>query len=276
MTIDDIPPGDDELLLPDRQRSVRRRTLRALTPFLGIATLVAIWEVVVRARNIATYLVPPPSLVAETMVDEADILATNAVPTLIEAGLGFLVGNLVAVALAILFVHSDVASRALLPIAIFVRTIPIIAVAPLLVILFGYGLMPKVIVAALITFFPTLVNMMTGLRSVDRSLFELMDVLSASRREVLFKVRWYAALPYWFSALKVTVTMSVLGAIVAEWVGAREGLGYLVIQTTYDLRTPLLYATMVVTSLIALGGFLLIGVIEKLVIKWNPEERDVV
>lgn len=250
---------------------VGRRTV----PFIGIIVFLALWELIVRVYNIKPYLVPAPSLVFRTAIEQRSVLWSNAVPTMVEAGLGFVLGNLVAVALAILFVHSDTAYRALMPLAVFVRTIPIIAIAPLLVILFGYGLAPKVIVAGLITFFPTLINMVTGLRSVDPALIELMDVLSASRREVLFRVRWYSALPYWFSALKVSITMSVLGAIVAEWVGAREGLGYLVIQTTYDLRTPLLYATMAVTSLLALGGFGLIGLAERVFVKWAPDTDDV-
>ncbi len=255
--------------------SSRFRLGRILTPVAGITALLLIWEMIVRALSVPSYLVPAPTLVLETALNDREALLRNAVPTIVEASLGFVVGNLVAMILAVIFVHHDWAHRALMPVAIFVRTIPIIAIAPLLVILFGYGLAPKVIVAALITFFPTLINMMTGLRAVDPSMFELMGILSASRREVLTKVRWYAALPYWFSALKVTVTMSVLGAIVAEWVGSRSGLGYLIIQTTYDLRTPLLYATMGVTSLIALFGFMLVGVVERLVVKWEANGNDV-
>lgn len=262
-----IAPDTDADIEPAVQRRVS--VGRRLVSLAGVGTVLLVWELVVRLNDVPSYLVPAPSLVWTTTFEQFDVLFENAIPTVIEALLGFLVGNIVAVALAVLFVHVEWAHRALMPIAVFVRTIPIIAIAPLLVIFFGYGLAPKVIVAALITFFPTLVNMMTGLRAVDRSLIELMTMLSASRLQILTKARWFAAMPFWFSALRVSITMSVLGAIVAEWVGARKGLGYLIIQTTYDLRTPLLYATMAVTSLLALAGYALISAIERRVITWS-------
>jgi NitT/TauT family transport system permease protein len=201
------------------------------------------------------------------------MLMQNMWPTLIESVLGFLLGNLVAILLAVLFVHWKLAERALMPVAVFIRTIPIVAVAPVLVIMFGQGYTPKILIAALISFFPTLVNMVKGLESVDNQSIELLRVLSASRNEVFWKVRVYASLPYLFASLKIAAGNSVIGAIVAEWIGSQEGLGYLIIQATYNFNTPLLYATMTVASVMAVLFFGLIGLLERLIVTWEAEVK---
>ena len=259
----------------DEQRTTRKRRplrlRRLLGPCLTIAALVVIWQIVVVAFKVPSYIVPTPAGVWRTLVADRGLLAHNLVPTAVETGLGFLAGNGVAILLAVLFVYSKPVERALFPVAIFVRTIPIVAIAPVLVIILGNGIAPKVMIAALISFFPTLVNMVRGFESVDAQALELMKVLSATRREVFVKVRMFASLPYLFSALKIAATSSVIGAVVAEWIGSNAGLGYLIVQTTYNYQTPELYATMVVTSLFATVFFALIGVIEKLAVRWESE-----
>jgi NitT/TauT family transport system permease protein len=140
-----------------------------------------------------------------------------------------------------------------------------------LVIMLGTGYSPKVAIAALISFFPTLVNMVRGLEAVDKQSIELLRVLSASRSEVFWKVRVFASLPYLFSSLKISATSSVIGAIVAEWIGSQVGLGYLIIQATYNFNTPLLYATMTVASVMAFLFFAVIGLIERLVVTWEAD-----
>lgn len=248
-----------------------RRLVHGLTPVAGLASAIVLWEAVVRLLRVPPYLVPAPTAVWDALVANRALLLANTWPTVIEALAGFALGNAVAVLLAIVFVHNKVLERAFYPVAITVRTIPIVAVAPVLVILLGNGLEPKIAIAALISFFPTLVNMVRGLEAVDRELLELMHVLSATKREVFFKVRLYSSLPYLFSALKIATTSSVLGAIVAEWIGTNAGLGYLIIQATYDFRTPLLYATMAVASLIAVVFFAAVGVVERRVVRWQTE-----
>ena len=174
-----------------------------------------------------------------------------------------------AIAAALAFVHSKVLERALYPVAVAVRTLPIVAIAPILVLLLGNGYAPKVAIAALITFFPTLVNMVEGLESADVQAMELMHVLSASKTEIVRYVRWPSSLPYLFSAMRIASTSSVLGALVAEWIGTNKGLGYLIVLTTYDFRTALLYAAMVVTSAIALLFFFLVSILEWLLVRWE-------
>lgn len=252
----------------------RRRSLwrRAVPPASAIVGLIALWWAVVAIFSIPSYIIPSPLDVARSFGDDYDTLLSNLWPTAIESVAGFLVGNAVAIGIAIVFVHWKTAERAFFPVAVFIRTIPIVAVAPILVVILGYGYSPKVIIAALISFFPTLVNMTRGLQAVDQQSIELLRVLSASRREVFFKVRVYASLPYLFSSLKIAATASVIGAIVAEWIGSQQGLGYLIIQATYNFRVPLLWATMIVASIFATVFFAVIGIIEKFVVTWDAEE----
>lgn len=252
-------------------RSRRGRARKAFVPLAAAAVLIGLWQAVCLVFSVPTYIVPAPSDVWDSLLTNWSPLLTNAVPTALESVFGFLLGNVVAVLLAILFVHWRSAERALMPVALFIRTIPIVAVAPVLVIILGNGYAPKIAIGALISFFPTLVNMVRGLDSVDSQSIELLRVLSASRREVFWHVRVYASLPYLFSSLKIATGSSVIGAIVAEWIGSSEGLGYLIIQATYNYSTPLLYATMVVASLLAVVFYALVGVAEKLIVTWEPE-----
>jgi len=242
---------------------------RLLLPLAVIAVLVVVWDALIRVFDIPAYMIPTPASVGQALVKERARLVDNAIPTIMESLGGFALGNLVAIATAIGFVHNKALERALYPVAVAVRTLPIVAIAPILVLMLGNGYAPKVAIAALITFFPTLVNMVEGLESADPQAMELMHVLSASKAEVFRYVRWPSSLPYLFSAMRIASTSSVLGALVAEWIGTNKGLGYLIVLTTYDFRTALLYAAMVVTSAIALAFFFLVSILEWLLVRWE-------
>jgi NitT/TauT family transport system permease protein len=238
-------------------------------PLVVAAALVVLWDVVVRVFAIPPFVIPTPLSVWQALVKDRAMLLDNAVPTIVESLGGFLLGNVVAIAAAIAFVHSRTLERALYPVAVAVRTLPIVAIAPILVLMLGNGYAPKIAIAALITFFPTLVNMVEGLEAADAQAMELMHVLSASRTETFRYVRWPSSLPYLFSAMRIASTSSVLGALVAEWIGTNKGLGYLIVLTTYDFRTALLYAAMAVTSAVALAFFFLVSVLEWLLVRWE-------
>jgi NitT/TauT family transport system permease protein len=246
--------------------SLRRRIL---LPLVVIAVLVALWDIAIRVFNVPPYVIPTPASVGEALVKERARLLENAIPTIVESLGGFLLGNLVAIAAAVAFVHNKMLERAFYPVAVAVRTLPIVAIAPIFVLLLGNGYSPKIAIAALITFFPTLVNMVEGLESTDPQAMELMHVLSASKTEIFRHVRWPSSLPYLFSAMRIASTSSVLGALVAEWIGTNKGLGYLIVLTTYDFRTALLYAAMVVTSAIALAFFFLVSILEWSLVRWE-------
>jgi len=242
---------------------------RLLLPLAVIAVLVVAWDALIRVLDIPAYVIPSPASVGQALVKERARLVDNAIPTIMESLGGFALGNLVAIATAVAFVYNKALERALYPVAVAVRTLPIVAIAPILVLMLGNGYAPKVAIAALITFFPTLVNMVEGLESADPQAMELMHVLSASKAEVFRYVRWPSSLPYLFSAMRIASTSSVLGALVAEWIGTNKGLGYLIVLTTYDFRTALLYAAMVVTSAIALAFFFLVSILEWLLVRWE-------
>lgn len=243
---------------------------RNMPVLLTTIGLVAAWQIGVTVFKVPTFMVPSPWEIVLAFRDNAPILWKNFLPTLLEASLGFIFGNLIAILLAIWFVHSTVAERAIYPIAVFIKAIPIIALAPILVLIFGNGIAPKIIIAGLICFFPTLVNMVQGLKSVSPAMLDLMRVLSANKREVLWKVQLPASLPFLFAALKIAATSSVMGAIVAEWIGSSFGLGALIIEATYNFRSPLLYATVVIAALTAVVLFSIVSLVETKVVRWKP------
>ncbi len=261
---------------PDREERAyfagrkREQWRRRVLPAVGLIGLIFAWWALVVGFDVKPFIAPSPQLVAETMVAKWSVLWQNLIPTAIEAFGGFLLGNLAAILLATLFVHSKPIQEAFFPIAVMINTIPVVAKAPILVLLMGNGMEPKVVIAALICFFPTLVNMTRGLEAVNPQSMELMRVLSASRAEIFFKLRLHNSLPYLFSALKIAASTSVIGAVVGEWIGSTKGIGALIIQATYSFDAALLYSAVIMSSLFSGAFFLLITVIEKLVIRWQP------
>ncbi len=245
---------------------------RYFAPLATVTLLLLTWEVGVRLFGVPAYIAPSPSDVAATLSQESGLLLRNFWPTLLESVLGFLIGNLIAISVAVAFVHHKSAEKAFYPIAVFINTIPILAIAPILVLLFGNGLLAKVVIAALICFFPTLVNMTRGLQAVSAQTLELARILSASKWEIFWKIRLPSSLPYLFSALKIASTTCVIGAIVGEWVGADVGLGALIIEATFNFRSALLYATVFVSSGLAVLLFTAVTLAERLVIRWKPEQ----
>jgi NitT/TauT family transport system permease protein len=251
---------------------VRSGIGRGAIALSGIVGGIALWWAIVEIFDIAPYVVPPPGDVWTSLTDDFSVLMDNLWPTAQEALLGFAIGNLLAILIAIVFVHNKTAERSFFPVAVFVQTLPLVAVAPVLVLMFGNGMAPKVMIAALMTLFPTLVNTVRGFNAISPQTLELFRVLSASKVDVFWKARTYASLPFLFSSLKIASTSAVIGAIVAEWIGADKGLGYLIINATYNFQTPLLYSTMIVASLFALLLFALIGLAEKLVVTWETDD----
>ena len=214
---------DARVVRVERVKARRRRHAPAIVTAIAI---LALWQLIVTGFGVPTYIAPSPVQVLQVFVEQGDVLWINFWPTLLEAMAGFVLGNAIAVLLAVWFVHNQLAERAFYPIAVFINTIPIIAVAPILVLMLGNGYAPKIVIAALICFFPTLVNMVRGLKAVSPQMLELMRVLSASDREILWKIRLQSSLPFLFAALRIASTTCVIGAIVGEWIGSNYGLGW--------------------------------------------------
>lgn len=268
MSATDMSP--EAVVVPDEEiRKERRQKIEGIAiPAITLIALLLCWEYGVKLFGVPTYIAPAPSEVAATFVDKFPLLLKNFWPTLYESVLGFLVGNLAAILIAVAFVHNRFVEKAFFPLAVFVNTIPILAIAPILVLIFGAGLTAKVVIAALICFFPTLVNMVRGLQSVSAQSLELARILSASKSEVFWKIRLPSSLPFLFSALKIAATTCVIGAIVGEWVGADVGLGALIIDSTFNFRSALLYATVFMSSGLSVFLFSVVSIAERLIVRW--------
>lgn len=250
-----------------RRRLMRRRML----PALGIVGLLALWAAVIAVFDVKPFIAPSPWAVLQTLYDKRAVLLDNLLPTAIEAALGFLLGNLAAILVATLFVHNKAVQEIFFPVVLAFNAIPLVAKAPVLVLIMGNGIEPKVTIAALVCFFPTLVNMVRGLESVNPQAMELMRVLSASKTEIFFRLRMFNALPYLFSSLRIAASMSVIGAVIGEWVGATVGIGAMILQATFNFDSPLLYAAIVMSASLSCTFFLLVSVAERAVIRWQPE-----
>ncbi len=266
-TLADIAQNEAEL----RYHQSKRRALwrRRLMPLVGAVTLLAVWGALVYLLEVPPYIAPSPARVAETLYNKFGMLMGNLGPTAIEAITGFLLGNVIAIVIATVFVHQKTLEEAFFPMIVLINTIPILAKAPILVLLLGNGIEPKIAIAALICFFPTLVNMVRGLESVNPQAMELMRVLSASKREIFFKLRLQNSLPYLFSALKIAASTAVIGAIVGEWIGTTVGIGALLIQAMYNFDSALLYATAIVGACFSVAFYFVITLIERMVVRWH-------
>ncbi len=254
-----------------RRGPSRWRTL--LPAALLFALVLAAWELAVIILDVPRYILPSPSEIGAELVAEGGSLSVDLGWTMLEAVLGFLVGSGVAFLAAIVFVHVPIVERAAFPWAIVLQTVPIVAIAPLLTIWFGFTLAPKVLIAAIICFFPVLVNTTRGLRSVSGEALELMSVLSASKAAIFRRLRLPSSLPYVFAGLRVAATLSVIGAIVAEFTGSDRGIGYVIVQASYRIDTTLMFAGITLSSLGGILFFNVIGWIEKSSLRWPDARR---
>jgi ABC-type nitrate/sulfonate/bicarbonate transport system permease component len=252
--------------------STARRYLPAVAVILvllGAWELAARWDWISNALNIEDFLVPAPSDIARSLWEDRSLLGSNAWVTLKEVVFGFGIAAVAGIGFALLIHLSETARRAVYPLLIASQTIPIVILAPILVVWFGFGLTPKLVIVALICFFPITVNMLDGLRSVDPDLTKMLRSLGAGRLQRLWRAEIPTALPYAFSGARVAITVSVIGAVFAEYVGSSEGLGHLINQAQAQLLTARSFAAVVVLSAMAILLFALVSLIERKVITWD-------
>ncbi|RWK08592.1 ABC transporter permease [Mesorhizobium sp.] len=237
-------------------------------PVLGAASILLAWQYLLPLLGVPAYIVPTPTAIFGVFQKNFALLIDNLRPTLIEALAGFVIGNLAAVLLAVLFVHSRILRAAYFPIVLFLNTIPILALSPIIILIFGLGMTPKIVIAAVICFFPTLVNMIRGLDSAGDNEHELFRVLSATSWEVFWSLRLPRALPILFSSLRIASATAVIGAIVGEWIGSDKGLGALIIQATFNYQSDRLYAAIMLSSSLSIALFCIVVLIERRAIRY--------
>jgi NitT/TauT family transport system permease protein len=256
---------DLQHLSSQRRHTRWRHSLRVLIEIVAtLAVLTLLAEVILRIMDVQTFLVPKPSTVAQSFADNWGVLWTNSLVTLKEVVLGFVVAAIGGFGLAVLIVYVPFLNRILYPLIVASQTIPKIAIAPLLIVWFGFGLAPKIIVVFLIAFFPVVIASTVGLRSVDENMLYLVRSMGASGLQAFYKVRLVHAVPSIFSGLKIAITLAVVGAIVGEFVGADAGLGYLLLIANGQLDTPLMFAAVVVLSIMGIVLFGIVSAIEQI------------
>jgi ABC-type nitrate/sulfonate/bicarbonate transport system permease component len=251
------------------QRLVGRRLVDYGLPALLLFALLGLWQAAVWLSGVPKWLLPSPLDIGTTLLTDRELVATHAARTLLETLLGFTVALVLGVGLALAMDHWPTARRVLYPPLIGSQTVPIIAIAPLLVIWFGYDLTPKVLVVALICFFPLVVSTIDGLSAVDPDYANLIRAMGGSEREVYRRVRLPAALPAIFSGARIAVTYSVIGAVVGEWVGASRGIGIYMVRAADQMLTERVFAAIVLSSLLSIALFLLVVLVERLALPWR-------
>ena len=239
------------------------------TTTLSILGTLAVWEVLTRLSQIPGFILPAPSAIFIEAVTRYPLYLYNSWITFYEMVAGFLLATLVGVFLAVLIVYSRIVRNMIYPQIVVLQIVPKVAIAPLLLIWAGYGITSKVLLALLIAFFPIVVNMVTGLAEIEEELLDLCRILQSGRWQEFSKVRLPNALPYLFSSLKVASTLSVIGAVIGEFVGGAEGLGHLIIIANTELRTSMAFVALFCLSILGLLLYGLVVLAERMFMPWE-------
>jgi ABC-type nitrate/sulfonate/bicarbonate transport system permease component len=250
-------------------------------PLVLIGAIVLAWEAYVRLAGLDPITLPSPSRVLGALWDFRADAAGHLVPTLVEAITGCAISVVLAIGAAIALDRWEPIRRAVEPLLVTSQTIPVVAIAPLFVIWFGFGLLPKVLIVVLVTFFPVTIALLDGFGRVDREAMDLLRSMGATPRQTFRKLRWPAALPSLFTGLRISVVYAVIGAIFGEYVGATEGLGIWMRLSQNAFRTDLVFAAILLTAIVSVGLYVGVGLLEQVVVPWSrrpdaeaPSERD--
>jgi NitT/TauT family transport system permease protein len=258
---------------PTVEGRVRRAWLKSWHPLVFVAAMFVLWWLVTATGWVAPYILPSPIDTWNTAVSNAGYLAQHTWVTTVETVVGFVIAIVVGLAVSVFMVYSPGLEKTFYPIILFAQVVPKIAIAPLFVVWLGFGAAPKILVAVLMAFFPVVISGIAGLRSVDPEVLQLTSTMGASRFKTFSKVRLPAALPELLSGLKVAATLAVTGAVVGEFVGANEGLGYVILQANGNIDTAMLFAALIIMSLLGVVLFAVIQIAERFLIPWHASRR---
>ena len=242
-------------------------------PVLIILGLIVVWEICVNTMSIPAWQLPAPSSVILELVLSIELLWPHTIVTLLEIVIGFAISLIIGLALSAAIAYSSLLQRSIYPIVISSQTVPIITIAPLLLIWVGYGLAPKVIIVAIICFYPIVVNTVDGLKAIDPDMVNMMRSLGATKYQVFRKLQIPTALPFIFSGIKISISVSVIAAVIGEWVGASEGLGYLIVYSQPLFLTSRVFAAIFILSVMGVGLFVLAVLAERLSMPWYFNEK---
>lgn len=237
---------------------------------LTFIALIALWEVLVQQLKIPAWMLPTPSAIVDAMVDWRSELAGHFMVTLYETLVGFALAIVISIPLAAAVVYSTILQNTIYPILLALQSMPKVAIAPLLALWIGFGAAPKIIIVFLVCFFPIVVATATGLTAVPASLMDLIRSLSASQTQTFIKIRFPTAMPHIFVGLKIAITFAVIGAVIGEFVGSENGLGYLILVSTSQSRTPLAFGALVLLTVMSIVLYYGIAFLERIVVPWAP------
>jgi ABC-type nitrate/sulfonate/bicarbonate transport system permease component len=254
--------------------SLLRMANRWLWPLAILLLLLGAWELAVHLTDLPAWQLPPPSAIARSFVNDHALLWKHTLVTLKEVLLGFGLALIAGVLVGFAIDASTILERAFYPLIIASQTIPMVALAPLLLIWFGYGLLPKVLVAALVCFFPIAVNTVDGLRVADREMLSLLKSMGARSAQQIRMVKIPAALPSLFTGARIAITFSVIGAVFGEMVGASEGLGYLMQRSAAQFQTARVFAAIVILAAMGVGLFVVVTLLERIALPWRRFVTD--
>lgn len=256
-----------------RGRRSRLVSAEILYPALSISVLLVVWHLVVVGFQLSSTFLPTPAAAFSKVVLSYDTFATHGLVTVYEVLAGFLLSVVIGVSTAFLMVWSRAIDKVVSPVLVFLQTVPYISIAPLLLIWFGFGLTPKIVVSFLMGYFPIVVAVAAGMNAVESDMVELIRSMAASKWQIFWKGRLPNALPYLFNGAKISVALATSGAIVGEYVGSDRGLGYLIVVANGDTNAELLFGTIIVVSAFGVSLFWLIRWIEMIAIPWHVTFR---
>ena len=242
---------------------------RRVLPFLLLLSGLAFWELCVRFYQVPHYILPTPTLILTELITKRLLLVTHTLVTLQEMLIGFTLAIAIAIPIAILMFQFSVLEYAFYPFIIGSQSIPVFAIAPLLIVWFGYGIFSKVVMTAIIVFFPITLNTLDGLKSTDPDVVNMFRILKANRWQILWKVNFPAALPFIFSGAKIGISISTIGAVIGEWVGSKAGLGYLMLHSNSQMQIALVFAAIVCLTIMGLVLLAIMTFLEKIIMPWK-------
>jgi len=250
-----------------------RRMIERASPLLLVMTLVVLWQVLVRLFEVPAFLLPAPTDIVRLMIDEWPLIQMHTLSTIWSITSGYVAAALFALFVSAIMIRYPLVERLIMPIFVGLQSVPKIAIAPLILVWVGAGAGSQILVVASIAFFPIVINTMAGFKEVDRGLADVFRSVYASERQMFFRLRLPYAMPYIFAGLRIATTLSVLGAIVAEWLAASNGLGYLVLSGSFNFNTARSFAAIIMLAAIGTTFFASVSWLER-IFSWKRTGSD--
>jgi NitT/TauT family transport system permease protein len=259
---------------PVRRRGFWTRVAKVSPPYIAIAFVLVVWQTIVEVFHISNLILPAPTDVVISMWTNAPTLLENTWVTVQEILTGYGLSIVIGIPLAVVVISFKPIERALWPLLVTSQLVPMIALAPLFLVWFGFGILPKVLIVILTSFFPIVINSVIGLRSIETEKLYLAKSMGAGRLRTLMQFRLPQALPSIFGGLKVAATLAVIGAVIGEFVGSQSGLGYLIQLASGNVQTELMFAAIVYLTIVGIILYLTVNAIERLALPWHVSRRD--